>query len=222
MSCTARATAYVTWRDAPGRKNRWSRAESRLACFQRIIRGKRHVSRACCRSAATRWVLHPRPLSRPRRTPCGNIGQIVNADRLALEDVEMGGVAIPAGSTVLIAMAGADRDPERFRQADRFDIRRDFRGHIAFGHGLHYCLGAPPARLEGHIAIRGLLERCPDLRLDADGTELPWMWGLLIRGARELPLHWWPSAGRPLLVTGSNRTAVAGPRPPPVRTRWQF
>jgi len=111
-------------------------------------------------------------------------------DRLALEDVEMGGVTIPAGSTVLIAMAGADRDPERFQQADRFDIRRDSRGHIAFGHGLHYCLGAPLARLEGRIAIRTLLERCPDLRLDADESELPWMRGLLIRGARELPVRW--------------------------------
>ncbi|MEU9875900.1 cytochrome P450 family protein [Streptomyces phaeochromogenes] len=111
-------------------------------------------------------------------------------DRLALEDVEMGGVTIPAGSTVLIAMAGADRDPERFQQADRFDIRRDSRGHIAFGHGLHYCLGAPLARLEGRIAIRTLLERCPDLSLDADESELPWMRGLLIRGARELPVRW--------------------------------
>ncbi|MBV1938858.1 cytochrome P450 [Streptomyces sp. BV286] len=111
-------------------------------------------------------------------------------DRLALADVEMGGVTIPAGSTVLIAMADADRDPERFRNPDRFDIRRDARGHIAFGHGLHYCLGAPLARLEGRIAIRTLLERCPDLAPDADEAELTWMPGLLIRGVRELPVRW--------------------------------
>ncbi|TPQ21068.1 cytochrome P450 family protein [Streptomyces sporangiiformans] len=111
-------------------------------------------------------------------------------ERLALEDVEMGGVTIPAGSTVLITMADADRDPKRFPDADRFDIRRDSRGHIAFGHGLHYCLGAPLARLEGRIAIRSLLERCPDLAADADEAELPWMPGLLIRGVRKLPVRW--------------------------------
>ncbi|MFC4469780.1 cytochrome P450 [Streptomyces xiangluensis] len=111
-------------------------------------------------------------------------------DRLALEDVEMGGVTIPAGSTVLITMADADRDPERFKDPDRFDIRRDSRGHIAFGHGLHHCLGAPLARLEGRIAFRTLLERCPDLAPDADESELPWTPGLLIRGVRKLPVRW--------------------------------
>ncbi|MEV6594369.1 cytochrome P450 family protein [Streptomyces acidicola] len=111
-------------------------------------------------------------------------------ERLALEDVETGGVTIPAGATVLIAMADADRDPERFKEPDRFDIRRDARGHMAFGHGLHHCLGAPLARLEGRIAIRTLLERCPDLAPDADEAGLPWVPGLLIRGVRELPVRW--------------------------------
>ncbi|MEW2400099.1 cytochrome P450 [Streptomyces sp. NPDC046862] len=111
-------------------------------------------------------------------------------DRLALEDVEMGGVTIPQGATVLISMADADRDPERFKEPDRFDIRRDARGHMAFGHGLHHCLGAPLARLEGRIAIRALLERCPDLAPDADEAKLPWVPGLLIRGVRKLPVRW--------------------------------
>ncbi|MFJ5259058.1 cytochrome P450 [Streptomyces sp. NPDC088387] len=111
-------------------------------------------------------------------------------DRLALQDVGMGGTVIPAGSTVLIVMADADRDPARFDDPDRFDIRRDARGHIAFGHGLHYCLGAPLARLEGRIALRTLLERCPDLAMDADEAQLPWVPGLLIRGVRELPVRW--------------------------------
>ncbi|NLU72361.1 cytochrome P450 [Streptomyces sp. HNM0575] len=111
-------------------------------------------------------------------------------ERLAVEDVELGGVTVPAGSTVLIAMADADRDPERFKDPDRFDIRRDARGHIAFGHGLHYCLGAPLARLEGRIAVRSLLERCPDIATDADEAELPWMPGMLIRGVKRLPVHW--------------------------------
>ncbi|MEU3726485.1 cytochrome P450 [Streptomyces sp. NPDC031705] len=111
-------------------------------------------------------------------------------ERLALEDVKMGGVVIPKGSAVLIAMADADRDPARFAEPDRFDIRRDARGHIAFGHGLHYCLGAPLARTEGRIALRSLLERFPDLRSDADEAELSWVPGMLIRGVRELPVRW--------------------------------
>jgi cytochrome P450 len=111
-------------------------------------------------------------------------------ERLSLEDVELDGVTIPAGSPVLIAMADADRDPERFKDPDRFDIRRDARGHIAFGHGLHYCLGAPLARLEGRIAIRSLLERCPDIAADADESTLQWMPGMLMRGVRKLPVRW--------------------------------
>ncbi|MGW0394690.1 cytochrome P450 family protein [Streptomyces sp. NPDC003042] len=111
-------------------------------------------------------------------------------ERLALEDVEMGAVVIPAGSTVLIAMAGADRDPARFANPDRFDIHRDARGHIAFGHGLHHCLGAPLARMEGRIALRSLLERFPNLTADADPAHLPWLPGMLIRGVRELPVRW--------------------------------
>ncbi|MEV6954800.1 cytochrome P450 [Streptomyces sp. NPDC051183] len=113
-----------------------------------------------------------------------------STERLALEDVEMGGVVIPAGSTVLISMADADRDPARFEDPDRFDIRRDARGHIAFGHGLHHCLGAPLARLEGRIALRSLLERLPELTADTDGAELSWLPGMLIRGVRQLPVRW--------------------------------
>ncbi|MER5766845.1 cytochrome P450 [Streptomyces sp. NPDC001985] len=110
--------------------------------------------------------------------------------RLALEDIELGGDTIPAGSPVVIAMADADRDPVRFPEPDRFDIRRDARGHIAFGHGLHYCLGAPLARMEGKIAIRSLLERFPGLALAVDERELNWMSGMLIRGVRSIPVRW--------------------------------
>ena len=111
-------------------------------------------------------------------------------ERLALEDVEMGGVVIPAGSTVRIVLADADRDAARFDAPGRFDIRRDARGHIAFGHGLHYCLGAPLARLEGRTAIRMLLERCPAIAADADVSALDCVPGMLVRGVRELPVRW--------------------------------
>ncbi|MER5884449.1 cytochrome P450 [Streptomyces sp. NPDC001941] len=110
--------------------------------------------------------------------------------RLALEDVDYDGTVIPAGSTVLITMADADRDPARFADPHRFDIRRDARGHIAFGHGLHYCLGAPLARLEARIALRALLDRFPGLAPDASDTDLAWVPGMLIRGVRTLPVRW--------------------------------
>ncbi|AXE81084.1 cytochrome P450 family protein [Streptomyces atratus] len=110
--------------------------------------------------------------------------------RFPREPVEIGQRVISAGEPVLISLAGADRDPGRYPEPDRFDIRRDAQGHLAFGHGLHFCLGAPLARMEGRIAIRTLLERCPRLALDADAGEPDWLPGMLIRGVRELPVRW--------------------------------
>ncbi|UUN31507.1 cytochrome P450 [Streptomyces sp. FIT100] len=69
-------------------------------------------------------------------------------------------------------------------------MRREARGHLAFGHGVHHCLGAPLAHLEGATAVRTLLERCPGLALDPDGGPPDWLPGLLMRGARRLPVVW--------------------------------
>ncbi|MGP4000487.1 cytochrome P450 family protein [Streptomyces sp. 8N706] len=111
--------------------------------------------------------------------------------RFTTEPVDIGGTVVPGGGElVLVAVADADRDPLRFPAPERFDIRRDARGHLAFGHGIHYCLGAPLARLEARIAIRTLLERCPDLALDVHPAALTWRPGLLIRGPQQLPLRW--------------------------------
>ncbi|MEU6082737.1 cytochrome P450 [Streptomyces sp. NPDC047108] len=116
--------------------------------------------------------------------------------RFTREAADVGGTVIPAGQPVLVGLASADRDPARFPAADRFDIRRSASGdggrsHLAFGHGIHYCLGAPLARLEGRTAIRTLLERCPDLALDTgDPAALPRIPGLLMRGFRRLPVRW--------------------------------
>ncbi|MFG2664959.1 cytochrome P450 [Streptomyces sp. NPDC048387] len=106
------------------------------------------------------------------------------------EEVEIGGVVIPAGQAVLISLSGADRDGERFPEPDVFDIRRPAGGHLAFGHGLHFCIGAPLARMEGRIAVRGLLERFPDLALDPDGGPLEWLPGPLMHGVSRLPVRW--------------------------------
>ncbi|GAA1366396.1 cytochrome P450 family protein [Streptomyces beijiangensis] len=110
--------------------------------------------------------------------------------RFTVEPVEVAGTVIEAGESVLVVLAAADRDPARFPESDRFDIRREAQGHLAFGHGIHYCLGAPLARLEGRIAVRALLERCPDLALDPDGGAYDWIPGLLMRGVRRLPVRW--------------------------------
>ncbi|MEU6945178.1 cytochrome P450 [Streptomyces sp. NPDC046316] len=110
--------------------------------------------------------------------------------RIAKEAIIVGDTAIPALSPVFVSLAAADRDPQRFPEPDRFDIRREPRGHLAFGHGIHYCLGAPLARLEGAIAIRTLLERFPRLELDPEGSPWEWMPGLLVRGVRHLPVRW--------------------------------
>ncbi|MFJ8312870.1 MULTISPECIES: cytochrome P450 [unclassified Streptomyces] len=111
--------------------------------------------------------------------------------RFTKEPVEIGGTVIPGdGQLVLVAMADANRDPARFDDPHRFDIRRDARGHVAFGHGIHYCLGAPLARLEARIAVRTLLDRCPDLALDIHPAAIQWRTGMLVRGPETLPVRW--------------------------------
>ncbi|MFJ1719066.1 MULTISPECIES: cytochrome P450 [unclassified Streptomyces] len=110
--------------------------------------------------------------------------------RFPREPVRIGQRVIPAGVPVLVSLAGADRDPARYPEPDTFDIRRDAQGHLAFGHGMHFCVGAPLARMEGRIAIRTLLERCPSLAPDAGAGELDWIPGMLLRGVRGLPVRW--------------------------------
>ncbi|MGX1473802.1 UNVERIFIED_CONTAM: cytochrome P450 [Streptomyces canus] len=85
--------------------------------------------------------------------------------RFPVEDVTIGGVTVPAGETVWVSPAAANRDPDRFPDPDRLDLARDASGHLALGHGIHYCLGAPLARAETEIALAALLERFPDLAL---------------------------------------------------------
>ncbi|MEV5844110.1 cytochrome P450 [Streptomyces sp. NPDC051985] len=116
-------------------------------------------------------------------------GPVENATyRYAAEPLEIAGAAVGRGEPVMIGLTAADRDGARYPEPDRFDIRRDNRGHLAFGHGIHYCLGAPLARLEGRIALRTLLERTPHLSLDGPPGE--WLPGTLMRGVRRLPVRW--------------------------------
>ncbi len=110
-------------------------------------------------------------------------------ERFTLEPVEIGGVTIPAREWVLCVTSSANRDPDRFPGADTLDVGRDAGGHLAFGHGIHFCLGAPLARLEGEVAFGGLLSRFPSLSLAADPATLRWRQSSLIHGLETLPVR---------------------------------
>lgn len=112
----------------------------------------------------------------------------MSTDRFAAVDSEFRGVTIPRGDIVLAVLGSADRDEDRFAAADILDIERENNRHFAFGKGIHHCLGAPLARLEGEIAFSTLLSRAPDLRLDSKPQDLDWRPGLLIRGLQRLPV----------------------------------
>jgi cytochrome P450 len=109
--------------------------------------------------------------------------------RFAAEPVEIGGVEIRRGEVVLVALSGANRDPSRYQDPDRLDIGRDSTGHLAFGHGIHYCLGAPLARLEAEIAFGGLLERFGSMTLAVPAESLRWRPSTLIHGLEALPVR---------------------------------
>ncbi|MGI5241297.1 cytochrome P450 family protein [Dactylosporangium sp. CA-139066] len=108
--------------------------------------------------------------------------------RTAMEPVTYGGVTIPAGAMVAVSLLSADRDPERFPAPGEFDLSRPENQHLAFGFGIHYCLGAPLARLEAQIAFTDLLTAFPDMRLAVPPSEVSWRPGTLIRGTAALPV----------------------------------
>ncbi|EDY42776.1 cytochrome P450 family protein [Streptomyces sp. SPB074] len=113
--------------------------------------------------------------------------------RYATEPFTLAGRDIRAGDPVLVVLAAADRDPDRFPAPATLDLTRRDNQHLGYGHGIHYCLGAPLARLEGKTALARLLTRLPDLALDADPGELRWRGGLIMRGLRTLPVRFTPS-----------------------------
>jgi cytochrome P450 len=116
--------------------------------------------------------------------------------RFAVEPVDLGGTTIPAGAQVIISLAAANRDGGQFGRPDELDLDRAESRHLAFGHGIHHCLGAPLARMEGQLAIGTLLRRFPQLRLAVSADELHWGHGdgLVLRGLSELPVNPGPAA----------------------------
>ncbi|MFD7841660.1 cytochrome P450 [Nocardia sp. NPDC059764] len=108
--------------------------------------------------------------------------------RYTTAPVAVGGVEIPAGRRVLVSMAAADRDPSRFDDPHRVDLDRADKSHLAFGYGIHRCVGAPLARMEGGVALTRLLAAYPDLVLATD-AELSWRKSLIVRGLTALPVR---------------------------------
>src|SRR5262249_12844800 len=111
--------------------------------------------------------------------------------RVTTEPIELGGVVIPTGDQVLICLGAANHDPTVYDDAAVLDITRAPRPHLGFGHGIHFCLGAPLARLEARIAFNTLFERFPDLTLAVDRRALQWTHGdgLVLRGLDRLPVR---------------------------------
>ncbi|MFG2299029.1 cytochrome P450 [Streptomyces sp. NPDC048603] len=152
-------------------------------------------------SGVLNLLRHPDQLAALRADPTllgGAIEEMLRHDgpvtstafRHAAEPLEIAGVRIPAGDSVMLSLASASRDPGYFPDPDRFDIRRPPRGHLAFGHGVHHCLGAPLARLEGRIALRTLLRRLPDLTLTTNPEALKHRPNAMLRGVAALPVSW--------------------------------
>ena len=110
-------------------------------------------------------------------------------ERFTLEPMTIGDAMIPAKEWVMLATSSANRDASRFPDADRLDVGRDPSGHVGFGHGIHYCLGAPLARLEGEIAFGTLLSRFPGLTLAVPESSLRWRPSSLIHGLESLPVR---------------------------------
>jgi cytochrome P450 len=140
---------------------------------------------------------HPEQLAAVREDPArlaGTVEEFIRYEapalfairRFPVEDVTIAGVTIPAGETVWVSPSAANRDPARFPDPDRLDLTRDASGHLALGHGIHYCLGAPLARAETEISLAALLERFPELALADDGIR--WRRSLRARGLVALPV----------------------------------
>lgn len=109
-------------------------------------------------------------------------------ERFAREVTTVAGVTVPRGDMVLAVLVSANRDEQQFEQPERLDLGREPNPHVAFGQGIHYCLGAPLARLEGQIGIATLLRRTANLKLAVPANVLRWKCGLVLRGLEALPV----------------------------------
>jgi cytochrome P450 len=193
----ALVSALISARDGD---DRLSEQELMSTIFQLIIAGHDTTS-SLIGNAVVAFLTHPEQLTRLHGDPAliaGAVEEIIRYDapvphstfRYAPDAIEIGGVAIPAGAQIIVNLAAANRDGAHYAQPDAFDIARTNGRHLGFGHGMHFCLGAPLARMEGHIALGELFRRFPDLRLAVPVEELRWGHGdgLVLRGLTKLPV----------------------------------
>ena len=149
-------------------------------------------------NAVRALLLHPDALAELRMNP-GLIPAMIEETlrwdsplqglpRQTREEVELAGTRLPKGAFVLVLFASANRDERRFPAAERYDIHRDTAGHLAFGHGIHFCLGAALARLEARIALEELLRRTQLFALAAE-TEIEMLESSVFRGPKAIPLE---------------------------------
>jgi cytochrome P450 len=181
-----------------------TRQELMSSLFQLIVAGH-HTTTSLIGNGVAALLQHPGQrdtlAADPRLIPAA-VEEFLRYDapvphatfRYAVTDVTIAGTAIPAGVQVIINLAAAGRDRRRHTDPDRLDVRRAGTDHLAFGHGIHHCLGARLARLEATIAITELLARFPQMRLAVDPGQLRWDHGdgLVLRGLTALPVLLWP------------------------------
>ena len=117
---------------------------------------------------------------------CGPV--LAAPSRFAAADFEFAGQQIRKGDMITVLLASADRDSAQFSEPEALDVARTIDKHLAFGQGIHYCLGAPLARLEGQIALESLISRFPNIRLAVAPEAIQWRGNLVLRGPASIPV----------------------------------
>jgi cytochrome P450 len=185
--------------EEPGADDGMSAAELLSMIYQLIMAGFDTTANLIA-SGTLALLTHPGEMTRLREDPSllpAAVEELLRFTnpvnhatvRFTTEDVSVGGVLIPAGEWVLSAISSADRDPAKYPDPGQLDLGRDTGGHVAFGHGVHYCLGAPLARMEAEVALGALLARFPQLSLGVPPGELLWRPVSLMNGLESLPVR---------------------------------
>jgi cytochrome P450 len=193
----ALVSALISARDG---EDRLTEQELMSTIFQLIVAGHDTTS-SLIGNGVVALLTHPDELARVRADPgllARAVEELIRFDapvphstfRYTLVEVDFGGTTIPAGAQLIVNLASANRDAAHYEEPDALDVGRADVRHLGFGHGIHFCLGAPLARMEGRLAFGALLARFPDLRLAVPPGELRWGHGdgLVLRGLTTLPV----------------------------------
>jgi cytochrome P450 len=177
--------------------------DDELAVTALLLFGAGHETTANTLALATLMLLNDRQLWQALKADSALIGNAVEEllryatviqsafNRTALQDVELGGEVIRAGESVTVSLAAANRDPDKFPEPDKIHLNRSAAEHLAFGHGIHQCIGQHLARLELQMAITGLIHRFPQLGLDVAVDDVPPYRGdRFAYGVQRLPVTW--------------------------------